>query len=446
MLRRLITLKLICFCLLVTVVFHANALDYSYTFVSPVGQKTFSFVLSDDSAVTLNSTLSNGADCGNSGFGILASDASTVVVRTGTAPCSSTQASGPFPLKAGTYYLLLYHNGYGGTYSARLTPTASSRANDAEPNDSAATALTIPANAGRVTGHMGYYNAVSTDGGDFYRLTLTQDGSLGVTLTTDTTLSSSGYILLSSDGSTQVRDLSLLTAGTYYLQLYADTYYAQAYGGYTLETAFTPKAISLDLIRGWNLFGNSAQVPITVASTFNDSTKTASVWKWVIAGTTTGVVYPNWAFYSAGLSDGGQAYARSKGYEYLTTINAGEGFWLNANTAFTAQLPAGAAVTSTAFQNMASGWHLIAIGETKTPSGFNAALSTTPPAAGVVPQNMTTLWLWDNAQAKWYFYAPSLEAQGGTALSDYITAHNYLDFTSGNKTLGSGVGFWVNKQ
>ena len=432
MLRRLITLKLICFCLLAAVAFHANALDYSYTFVSPVGQKTFSFSLSDDSAVTLNSTLSNGADCSNSGFGILASDGTTVVVRTGTAPCSSTQTSGPFPLKAGTYYLLLYHNGYGGTYSARLTPTASSRANDAEPNDSAATALTIPANAGRVTGHMGYYNAVSTDGGDFYRLTLTQDGSLGVTLTTDSTLSARGYILLSSDGSTQVRDLSQLTAGTYYIQLYADTYYAQAYGGYTLETAFTPKAASLNLIQGWNLLGNSVQAPITVASTFNDSTKAASVWKWVTSGTTSGVSYPSWAYYSPALSDGGRAYASTRGYEFLTTISSGEGFWVNANTAFTAPLPVGATVTSSSFRNMSSGWHLISTADADTPSAFNTTVA------------VTSLWVWDSARSKWYFYAPSLQAQGGSALSNYISTKGYLDFTSASKTLGPAVGFWVN--
>jgi hypothetical protein len=47
--------------------------------------------------------------------------------------------------------------------------------------------------------------------------------------------------------------------------------------------------------------------------------------------------------------------------------------------------------------------------------------------------------------SKWYFYAPSLQSLGGTALVDYISANGYLDFTLGNKTLGSGVGFWVNK-
>lgn len=83
--------------------------------------------------------------------------------------------------------------------------------------------------------------------------------------------------------------------------------------------------------------------------------------------------------------------------------------------------------------NLTSGWHLLASGETKTPAAFNTVVTS------------TTLWTWDSAQSKWYFYAPSLQAQGGTALSDYIRANGYLDFTSTNKTLGTGVGFWVYK-
>jgi hypothetical protein len=58
---------------------------------------------------------------------------------------------------------------------------------------------------------------------------------------------------------------------------------------------------------------------------------------------------------------------------------------------------------------------------------------------------VTTLWAWDNPTSRWYFYAPSLEAQGGTALSDYIATKGYIDFTQANKTLGNGTGFWVNR-
>jgi hypothetical protein len=54
---------------------------------------------------------------------------------------------------------------------------------------------------------------------------------------------------------------------------------------------------------------------------------------------------------------------------------------------------------------------------------------------------VTTLWAWDAIGSAWYFYSPSLDANGG--LSTYITAKGYLGFDT--KTLGNGTGFWVNK-
>jgi len=65
----------------------------------------------------------------------------------------------------------------------------------------------------------------------------------------------------------------------------------------------------------------------------------------------------------------------------------------------------------------------------------------TPPAAGEIPINLTTLWTWDAALANWYFYAPSLDKSGG--LAAYITSKNYLDF--GTRVLDPTTGFWVNK-
>lgn len=189
---------------------------------------------------------------------------------------------------------------------------------------------------------------------------------------------------------------------------------------------------------GWNLLGNGSNAPWSVFTAFGDPTKVISVWKWNAA-------VAKWAFYTPGQSDGSAALASALGYEHLGTISAGEGFWVNAKTPFTAQLPVAAAVMSTAFQSMTPGWHLIATGNGTTPGGFNLDISPIAPAAGVVPQNFNTLWAWDNAQSKWYFYAPSLRTQGDSALSDYIETNGYLDFTSAGKTLGPGVGFWVNK-
>ncbi len=224
-------------------------------------------------------------------------------------------------------------------------------------------------------------------------------------------------------------------------------------GDYTNTQRLTPAnvlgltigGVRLTFAAGWNLAGNSIQAPITVASTFNDSAKVASVWKWVTSGITAGLTYPTWAYYSPEQVDHGQAYAASKGYDFITMISAGEGFWINANVPFTVRLTLGTAVASSSLQNMSSGWHLVSTGTTETPSSFNTGLSTSSPPAGIVPTNIKSLWVWDNSQSKWYFYAPGLEAKGGTALSDFITANGYLNFTTAGKTLGAGIGFWVNR-
>ncbi len=64
---------------------------------------------------------------------------------------------------------------------------------------------------------------------------------------------------------------------------------------------------------------------------------------------------------------------------------------------------------------------------------------------GATPLNFTTLWAWDNMNGAWYFYAPSLDAQGPAVLKNYTDAKHYLDFAAQSKTLGLGAGFWVNK-
>jgi WD40-like Beta Propeller Repeat len=183
----------------------------------------------------------------------------------------------------------------------------------------------------------------------------------------------------------------------------------------------------MNFAAGWNLVGDSSSGALNVATAFGDSAKVNTVWKW-IAGTA------RWAFYAPSLV--GQAltdYAVSKGYDVLTTINGGEGFWVNAKIPFASQLPAGTAITSVSFQGMASGWNLVSIGELDTAKQFCAAQSS----------GVTTLWAWDTTTSAWYFYAPSLDASGG--LANYISSKGYLDFTQNNKSLGSGTGFWINK-
>ena len=186
--------------------------------------------------------------------------------------------------------------------------------------------------------------------------------------------------------------------------------------------------------QGWNLIGNSSGSALDVAATFSDAAKTLSVWKWVQSKN-------KWAFHSPTLSSQAlAAYAATQGYDVLTTVNAGEGFWLNSHLAYVQPMPPGSALQAPTFlatgsNALGKGWSLVSTSNTITPTQFVSAVDNTA----------ATIWSYDNPSGKWYFYAPSLDAQGGTALSDYITAHGYLDFATANKSLGAGVGFWVNK-
>jgi alpha-tubulin suppressor-like RCC1 family protein len=190
---------------------------------------------------------------------------------------------------------------------------------------------------------------------------------------------------------------------------------------------------SLSLPQGWSLLGNSLNQALFVALLYGDPTSVISVWKWDAGAL-------GWQFYTP-LMDAAtlQTYASSKGYGVLSTINPGDGYWVNAKASPTLSTQSGASFVLTS-PNLANGWNLAATGIDVTPSTFNANLKASLPGTGV-----TTLWAWDNPSSRWYFYAPSLEAQGGTVLSDYIAGKGYLDFTSNNKTLGNGTGFWVNR-
>ena len=202
---------------------------------------------------------------------------------------------------------------------------------------------------------------------------------------------------------------------------------------------------TLNLGVGWNLVGNGIEAAIDVTTILGDATQVNTVWKWVVSSTTS-VGNPAWAFYAPSLADGGKVYAASKGYDALTTIQAGEGFWVNAKAGFALTLPAGAAVTSTSFapntgtHALAKGWNLIATGDKPTPLAFHQA-------TGSLPINFTTLWAWDAVKKGWYFWAPSLANDGG--LADYLTKKEYLDFTTlsnvSQGTLSPTTGCWVNK-
>jgi hypothetical protein len=201
------------------------------------------------------------------------------------------------------------------------------------------------------------------------------------------------------------------------------------------------------LATGFNLTGNAFNAPLDVAVLFGNqdslvpgvSEKIDAVWAWNAAT-------HKWKFYSPQLTLAGIAqYSAANGYEVLATVPAGEGYWANAYQAFNLPEQSGAAINfnSTTFAARPLAWNLLAIGSAgMTPPQFNAAV-------GASPQNFETLWTWDAALSKWYFYSPQLEQPGAPFTNlQYCTANDLLDFGGGTppapaRTLGLGAGFWV---
>jgi chitodextrinase len=225
--------------------------------------------------------------------------------------------------------------------------------------------------------------------------------------------------------------------------------------GYSDDLFFGSAAVgptfTADLELGFNLISNSLDITLNVPATFGNqdapvagvTENVVTLWKW-------NAVDGRWAFYSPQLSAAAIAsFASSKGYDVLSTINPGEGYWVNALNAVTLPAQTGAPYnwTPATFAILPSGFNLIAHTDERTPSEFNIDVSPTPPAPGTVPTtNFLTLWVWDAAAAKWYFYSPLLESSGGlAAVKAHADSHFYLHFQDDNKKIGLGVGFWVNR-
>jgi len=206
--------------------------------------------------------------------------------------------------------------------------------------------------------------------------------------------------------------------------------------GATLSNA--QSVSSIPLVKGWNLLGNGTNATITVANSLSSTSNVVSVWKWDASTST-------WAFYSPAYSDGGASYAAGQKYEFLTTIKPGEGYWVNAAASFSFTPPSGSSYSLTNFKQGAAsalltGWNLISIGDGLSAPVFNVSIGPNSSSGGSIPNNITSLWAWDNANSKWYFYAPSYDSS--SQLSTYISQQGYESFPSNSLT--NGVGFWVN--
>lgn len=178
--------------------------------------------------------------------------------------------------------------------------------------------------------------------------------------------------------------------------------------------------------KGWNLLGNSLTRSYAVATVWGDIATVNSVWKW-------DAVAQKWLFYTPAMDAGTlNDYATSMGYGVMTDILPGEGYWINALSAVTLDVQSGTPAELTA-GGLVTGWNLVSTGTPIAPSAISAA--------GI---SFVSLWAWDNSLSQWFFYSPTLDAQGNNALGNYISSQNYGDFAN-TRTVGAGTGFWVSR-
>lgn len=172
------------------------------------------------------------------------------------------------------------------------------------------------------------------------------------------------------------------------------------------ETTF-----ATDIVQGWNLLHST--VSVDVSSTLGMNTAFKSIWKWE-GGT--------WAVHVPG-GDQGKAYAQSKKFGFLTTIQPGEGFWVNSTITTT-----GTATGTPLYGpiTLTPGWNLI---------GLKTQYPLTAASIAAEQSGVTSIWKWENGT--WSVALPGEEVPGA-----YVASKNYGMLT----TINPHEGFWVNQQ
>jgi len=203
---------------------------------------------------------------------------------------------------------------------------------------------------------------------------------------------------------------------------YIVTYYAKDRNGMVVSAPQQPFTVSgtdcpftTQIAPAWNLLS----LPVTPADPAVDKVLAGlkgtltSVWKWE---------NNNWAVSLPTEQDGGTSYADNKGFSLLTTINPGEGFWVNSTNGVALTVsgpPASGQLT------LASGWNLVGV---KAPQ--------TIPIMAVTAANpgLLSIWKWDDGT--WAVHLPGEETPGA-----YAQSKGFGNLTA----LNPGEGFWVNK-
>lgn len=210
--------------------------------------------------------------------------------------------------------------------------------------------------------------------------------------------------------------------------------------------------LTLRLESGWSLVGNPLSASVDVQKVFGSRDKpvvasqfVTALWAWSPQSNT-------WKFWSPKLTvRENEAWALGNGYNILTEILPSEGYWVQIPNNVSGEIMIGAGQIDPKFflegvDSLSGGWNIISLGIAKTPREFNLMSSGLPPQPGkATPELIQSLWAWDRARERWFFYSPLLENRGGAvALYNYTTQKGYLDFSVEGRLLDLGEGFWVN--
>jgi len=216
----------------------------------------------------------------------------------------------------------------------------------------------------------------------------------------------------------------------------------------TTTIALGEQTLEPVLTTGWHMLGAALSHPLDPIDAFGHadlrlpgvSDKVESVWRW-------NAVTQKWQFYSPWITLAQNAqHAAAMGYEVLTTILPGQGFWVKAAEAVTLPAMSGTPLAGGAsvFGSLPRAWSQLSSGAEQAPQEFNAELAP-PVNTGEVPINFESLWQWEPTLKNWLFYSPRLEAlPGGLAnVTQYTVEHGLLDFQTTGHTLMPGTGIWI---
>jgi len=166
----------------------------------------------------------------------------------------------------------------------------------------------------------------------------------------------------------------------------------------------------LNINDSWNLL--SSLIQLDVAQSL-DNAIYESIWKWM---------GNNWAVYLPGKEDKGKSYAEQKGFNLLSQIGPGDGFWIKSKEAGKLTITGGYGPTKI---QVKTGWNLLGL---KKPFSY--------PVGDLIADNASkveSLWKWEGNA--WAVYLPNEKDYG-----ESYASQKKFGFV---KTISPGEGFWV---